>query len=97
MEEQEKQELEEKKPEEQEKQEEEKQEEEKQEETEYKDLILEIQQEYMAKIQSIVEKNKKELAKRDNLIKQLIAGESNQEETPSIADKINAKRQFKKW
>ena len=92
MEEQEKQELEEKKPEEQEKQEEEKQE-----ETEYKDLILEIQQEYMAKIQSIVEKNKKELAKRDNLIKQLIAGESNQEETPSIADKINAKRQFKKW
>lgn len=92
MEEQEKQELEEKKPEEQEKQEEEKQE-----ETEYKDLILEIQQEYMAKIQSIVEKNKKELAKRDNLIKQLIAGESNQEETPSIADKINARRQFKKW
>lgn len=91
MEEQEKQELEEKKPEEQEKQEEEKQE-----ETEYKDLILEIQQEYMAKIQSIVEKNKKELAKRDNLIKQLIAGEK-EEETPSIVDKINAKRQFKKW
>lgn len=91
MEEQEKQELEEKKPEEQEKQEEEKQE-----ETEYKDLILEIQQEYMAKIQSIVEKNKKELEKRDNLIKQLIAGEKD-EETPSIADKINAKRQFKKW
>lgn len=91
MEEQEKQELEEKKPEEQEKQEEEKQE-----ETEYKDLILEIQQEYMAKIQSIVEKNKKELAKRDNLIKQLIAGEKD-EETPSIADKINARRQFKKW
>lgn len=91
MEEQEKQELEEKKPEEQEKQEEEKQE-----ETDYKDLILEIQQEYMAKIQSIVEKNKKELAKRDNLIKQLIAGEKD-EETPSIADKINARRQFKKW
>lgn len=91
MEEQEKQELEEKKPEEQEKQEEEKQE-----ETEYKDLILEIQQEYMTKIQSIVEKNKKELAKRDNLIKQLIAGEKD-EETPSIADKINARRQFKKW
>lgn len=91
MEEQEKQELEEKKPEEQEKQEEEKQE-----ETEYKDLILEIQQEYMAKIQSIVEKNKKELAKRDNLIKQLIAGEKD-EETPSIADKINARRLFKKW
>lgn len=91
MEEQEKQELEEKKPEEQEKQEEEKQE-----ETEYKDLILEIQQEYMAKIQSIVEKNKKELAKRDDLIKQLIAGEKD-EETPSIADKINARRQFKKW
>lgn len=91
MEEQEKQELEEKKPEEQEKQEEEKQE-----ETEYKDLILEIQQEYMAKIQSIVEKNKKELEKRDNLIKQLIAGEKD-EETPSIADKINARRQFKKW
>lgn len=97
MEEQEKQELEEKKkPEEQEKQEEEKQEEEKQEETEYKDLILEIQQEYMAKIQSIVEKNKKELAKRDNLIKQLIAGEK-EEETSTIADKINARRQFKKW
>lgn len=96
MKEQEKQELEEKKPEEQEKQEEEKQEEEKQEETDYKDLILEIQQEYMAKIQSIVEKNKKELAKRDNLIKQLIAGEKD-EETPSIADKINARRQFKKW
>lgn len=92
MEEQEKQELEEKKPEEQEKQEEEKQE-----ETEYKDLILEIQQEYMAKIQSIVEKNKKELEKRDNLIKQLIAGDSKEEESSSIADKINAKRQFKKW
>lgn len=91
MEEQEKQELEEKKPEEQEKQEEEKQE-----ETEYKDLILEIQQEYMAKIQTIVEKNKKELAKRDDLIKQLIAGEKD-EEKPSIADKINARRQFKKW
>lgn len=91
MEEQEKQELEEKKPEEQEKQEEEKQE-----ETEYKDLILEIQQEYMAKIQAIVEKNKKELAKRDDLIKQLIAGEKDEEKN-SIADKINARRQFKKW
>lgn len=92
---QEKQEFEEKEPE-NKTEEQEKQEEEKQEETEYKDLILEIQQEYMAKIQSIVEKNKKELAKRDNLIKQLIAGEKD-EETPSIADKINARRQFKKW
>lgn len=84
MEEQEKQELEEeKKPEEQE-------------EKEIENLVISIKKEYEEKIASINEKNKKELQKRDNLIKQLIAGEK-EEETPSIADKINAKRQLKKW
>lgn len=76
---------------------EEKEEVEEQEENEIETLVLNIKKEYEEKIATINEKNKKELEKRDNLIKQLIAGESNQEETPSIADKINARRQFKKW
>ncbi len=87
MEEQEKQEFEEKEPEEKI---------EEQEENKLENLVISIKKEYEEKIASINEKNKKELQKRDNLIKQLIAGEK-EEETPSIADKINAKRQFKKW
>lgn len=86
----EKQELEEK----EEKEEIEEQEEEK--ENEFENLVISLKKEYEEKIASINEKNKKELVKRDNLIKQLIAGEK-EEETPSIADKINAKRLFKKW
>lgn len=76
---------------------EEKEEEQEENENDIENLVISIKKEYEEKIASINEKNKKELQKRDNLIKQLIAGESNQEETPSIADKINAKRQFKKW
>lgn len=87
MEDQEKQEIEEKEPEEKT---------EEQEESKLENLVISIKKEYEEKIASINEKNKKELQKRDNLIKQLIAGEK-EEETPSIADKINAKRQFKKW
>lgn len=87
MEEQEKQEIEEK---------EEVEEQEEKEENEIETLVLNIKKEYEEKIATINEKNKKELAKRDNLIKQLIAGEK-EEETSTIADKINAKRQFKKW
>lgn len=75
---------------------EEKEEVEEQEENEIETLVLNIKKEYEEKIATINEKNKKELAKRDNLIKQLIAGEK-EEETSTIADKINAKRQFKKW
>lgn len=71
-------------------------EQEEKEENEIETLVLNIKKEYEEKIATINEKNKKELQKRDNLIKQLIAGEK-EEETPSIADKINAKRQFKKW
>lgn len=71
-------------------------EQEEKEENEIETIVLNIKKEYEEKIASINEKNKKELQKRDNLIKQLIAGEK-EEETPSIADKINAKRQFKKW
>lgn len=75
---------------------EEKEEVEEQEENEIETLVLNIKKEYEEKIATINEKNKKELAKRDNLIRQLIAGEK-EEETSTIADKINAKRQFKKW
>lgn len=71
-------------------------EQEEKEENEIETLVLNIKKEYEEKIATINEKNKKELAKRDNLIKQLIAGEK-EEETSTIADKINAKRQFKKW
>lgn len=69
---------------------------EQEEENKLENLVISIKKEYEEKIASINEKNKKELQKRDNLIKQLIAGEK-EEEKPSIADKINAKRQFKKW
>lgn len=87
MEEQEKQEFEEKEPE---------NKTEEQEENKLENLVISIKKEYEEKIATINEKNKKELQKRDILIKQLIAGEK-EEETLSIADKINAKRQFKKW
>ena len=75
---------------------EEKEEEQEENENDIENLVISIKKEYEEKIASINEKNKKELAKRDDLIKQLIAGEKD-EETPSIADKINARRQFKKW
>lgn len=59
-------------------------------------IIDEIKQSYEKKITDIVTKKDKEIKERDNVIKQLLS-DDNTAVVPSIAEKINSKRNFKKW
>ena len=58
-------------------------------------LITELTDKYEARISAIVKKYDASIAERDDVIKQLLTGETVQEQ--SIADRINARRTYKKW
>lgn len=58
-------------------------------------LITELTDKYEARISAIVKKYDASIAERDDVIKQLLTGETVQEQT--IADRINARRTYKKW
>lgn len=58
-------------------------------------LINELTEKYEARISAITTKYNASIAERDDVIKQLLTGETVQEQT--IADRINARRTYKKW
>lgn len=61
-------------------------------------LINEVKQQYETKLTEMVAKKDREIAERDNVIKQLIDQEDKTAVfEKSIADKINEKRNYKKW
>ena len=61
-------------------------------------LIDEVKQQYETKLTEMVAKKDREIAERDNVIKQLIDQEDKTAVfEKSIADKINEKRNYKKW
>ena len=59
-------------------------------------LIEEVKSDYEKRITDLLTKHDKEIKERDNVIKQLLRGETC-EEPHTIADTINATRNFKKW
>lgn len=67
-----------------------------QEQQQESDLIVLIRNEYEEKIANINAKHVKDVAERDELIKQLLRDDKPANEE-TIADKINARRNFKKW
>ena len=60
------------------------------------DLVTAIKEQYEAKIATLSAKHAKDVAERDAVITQLMSGEQ-PAQTESIADRINGKRNYKKW
>ena len=60
-------------------------------------LVDELKTQYENRIKEIVANKDKEIAQRDDVIKQLLDDTKTAKVQPSIADKINAKRNFRKW
>lgn len=62
----------------------------------FEDSIKELRETYERKINDILLSKNKEIEERDNVIKQLLIGEENEEKS-TIVEKLNEKRIFKKW
>lgn len=62
----------------------------------FEDSIKELRDTYERKINDILLSKNKEIEERDNVIKQLLIGEENEEKS-TIVEKLNEKRIFKKW
>ena len=62
----------------------------------FEESIKELKETYERKINDILLSKNKEIEERDNVIKQLLIGEDNEEKS-TIVEKINEKRIFKKW
>lgn len=62
----------------------------------FEDSIKELRETYERKINDILLSKNKEIEERDNVIKQLLIGEDNEEKS-TIVEKLNEKRIFKKW
>lgn len=71
--------------------------EEKTEEPSLPDIVADIKAEYEAKLSDQAAKHAAELKDRDDIIKQLIGGAGSETHTESFVDKINSKRNYKKW
>lgn len=62
----------------------------------FEESIKELRDTYERKINDILLSKNKEIEERDNVIKQLLIGEENEEKS-TIVEKLNEKRIFKKW
>lgn len=61
------------------------------------DTLATVNAAWEEKMTAIVADYDKKIAERDAVIKQLITGKSDSEPTDGIAEKINRRRQYKKW
>lgn len=62
------------------------------------EIVSRIRSEYEAKISTITEQHNAEIKERDEIIAQLIGGnQSGNGSSETFIDKINEKRNFKKW
>lgn len=71
--------------------------EEKTEEPSLPDIVADIKAEYEAKLSDQAAKHAAEIKDRDDIIKQLIGGTGSETHKESFVDKINSKRNYKKW
>lgn len=71
--------------------------EEKTEELSLPDIVADIKAEYEAKLSDQAARHAAEIKDRDDIIKQLIGGTGAETHTESFVDKINSKRNYKKW
>lgn len=60
-------------------------------------IVLELKTQHDNEIRALKDAYSKEIAERDSVIKQLISGENTAGIHLSMVDKINQKRNFKKW
>lgn len=60
-------------------------------------VVQEIKAQYDAKIEALKDAYGKQIAERDIVIKQLLSDNETAVETETTVDKINKKRNFKKW
>ena len=60
-------------------------------------VVQEIKAHYDAKIEALKDAYNKQIAERDIVIKQLLNDNETAVETETTVDKINKKRDFKKW
>lgn len=60
-------------------------------------LIIDIKHQYEDKINTIVKSKNDEIRARDDIIKQLLNNDTKMTAKATIADRINEKRNFKKW
>ena len=60
-------------------------------------LVFDLKKQYEEKIESITKSKNDEIKARDDIIKQLLNGNSKMSAKATIADRINKNRNFKKW
>lgn len=60
-------------------------------------LVFDLKKEFEEKIENITKSKNDEIKARDDIIKQLLNGDNKKSTTTTIADRINKKRNFKKW
>lgn len=72
-------------------------EEEDKQEQETKDVLATVNAAWEEKECKMREEYEKRIAERDALIKQLIKGENDPVAADGIVDKVNSRRQYKKW
>ena len=60
-------------------------------------LVFDLKKQYEEKIENITKSKNDEIKARDDIIKQLLNGNSKMSAKATIADKINKNRNFKKW
>lgn len=60
-------------------------------------LVFDLKKQYEDKIESITKSKNDEIKARDDIIKQLLNEDNKKSTTTTIADRINKKRNFKKW
>ena len=64
---------------------------------EFPTVVQEIKAQYEAQIEALKDAYSKEIAERDIVIKQLLSDNNTADEHETLVDKINKKRNFKKW
>lgn len=60
-------------------------------------IVLELKEQHDNEIKALKDAYGKEIAERDNVIKQLLSDSNTATTHDAIIDKINQKRNFKKW
>ena len=60
-------------------------------------IVTEIKEQYENKIEALKDAYGKQIAERDIVIKQLLSDNNTAVETETMVDKINKKRNYKKW
>lgn len=61
------------------------------------DIVADIRAEYEKKISDMITEHQKAIVERDTIIKQLISGGAPGQQRETFVERLNNKRNFKKW